>query len=94
MKPTKKSKRLLKNYPKGGDGMFFYHKKTRHPALQVSHTKNTWINRRITHHPNRPNDYYEDKELSVNDVKVYCKKKLNEDSIYTRGRPLKIKKSV
>ena len=27
-----RKKQLSSNYPNGGDGMFFYHKKTVHPA--------------------------------------------------------------
>ena len=54
-------------YPKGGDGMFFYHKKTKHPAKQMSHTEKTWANRRYTHKPNNMSNYIEDKELSTYD---------------------------
>lgn len=79
-------------YPKGGDGMFFYHKKTKHPAKQMSHTEKTWTNRRYTHKPNNMSNYIEDKELSTYDSPIYYYKSLFIDSIYTRGRPYKIKK--
>ena len=88
----KKKKKYKNNYPNGGDDMFFYHKKTKHPAKQISHTIKTWSNRRYTHNPNRPNDYDIDKELSDDSIVVYKTKNIFVDSIYTRGRPYKIKK--
>ena len=75
------------NYPKGGDGMFFYHKKTKHPAKQISHTKTTWTNRRYTHNPNNKNNYLIDHELSTENERMYYHKSLFEDTIYTRGKP-------
>lgn len=35
----KKDKNFSAKYKNGGDGMFFYHKKTRHPAKQISHAE-------------------------------------------------------
>ena len=81
-----------KCYPNGGDGLFFFHKKTGHPALQISHTDKTWSNRRYTHHPNRMSDYELDVVLSTEDNPVYLTKKIFTDSIYTRGNPYNVKK--
>jgi len=81
-----------KNYPNGGDGMFFYHKKTKHPAKQISHTENTWTNIRYTHNPNNFSNYKIDESLSTKDRIVYYHKSMFIDSIYTRGRPYKMQK--
>ena len=81
-----------RQYPNGGDGMFFYHKKTKHPALQISHTEKTWTNRRYTHSPNSLSNYVLDEELSTPENPMYYHKSLFKDSIYTRGLPYKIKK--
>ena len=86
-----KRKKNKSIYPNGGDGMFFYHKKTRHPAKQISHNKKVWFNKRYTHSPNRLKDYIEDKTLSTEENKVYVTKKVFEDSIYTRGQPYNMK---
>jgi len=80
------------NYPNGGDDMFFYHKKTKHPAKQLQHTKKTWTNKRYTHSPNRLKDYEEDIEYSTPEEPVYKTKLSFTDSIYTRGKPYKMKK--
>ena len=74
-------------YPNGGDGMFFYHKSTGHPAKQLSHSNKKWVNRRYTHSPNNIKNYRLDKTLSTSEVNVYYHKSLFEDSIYKRGRP-------
>ncbi len=74
-------------YKNGGDGMFFYHKKTRHPAKQISHTPKTWKNIRYTHSPNRLKDYEIDESLSTENDVVYKTKRVFEDTIYTRGQP-------
>ena len=76
-----------KTYPNGGDGMFFYHKKTKHPALQVGHSEKTWINRRYIHTPNNIKNYILDNSLPDIDGPMYYHKSLFEDNIYTRGRP-------
>ena len=81
-----------KDYPNGGDNMFFYHKKTKQPAKQISHTIKTWTNKRYTHKPSRVNDYEEDYEYSTQEAPVYYTKKSYTDSIYTRGRPYRMKK--
>ena len=78
-------------YPNGGDGMFFYHKKTGHPAKQISHTEKTWTNKRYTHSPNRIKDYEIDISLSSEDNIVYKTKRIFVDTIYTRGHPYNIK---
>ena len=80
-----------KYYPNEGDGLFFFHKKTGHPALQISHTDKTWSNRRYTHHPNRLKDYESDPTLSTEDNPVYLTKKIFTDSIYTRGHLFNMK---
>ena len=80
-----------KKYPNGGDGMFFYHKKTRHPAKQLAHTEKTWTNKRYTHHPNNMNNYRVDEELSTEEETVYYQKTIFVDKIYTRGFPINIK---
>ena len=80
-----------KDYPNGGDGMFFYHKKTKHPAKQISHTEKTWTNYRYTHNPNNFKNYRKDESLSTKDNPVYYHKLKYVDSIYTRGLPYKIK---
>ena len=67
-------KKFRKKYPNGGDGMFFYHKKTKHPAKQISHTEKTWTNKRYTHHPNRLNNYKIDEELSTSEEIIYFQK--------------------
>lgn len=85
-------KKREKEYPNGGDDMFFYHKKIKHPAKQLSHTDETWTNKRYTHHPNRPGCFEEDAELSTENEPVYRTKKAYVDSIYTRGNPYKMKK--
>ena len=85
-------RKRTKKYPNGGDGMFFFHKKTGHPAKQLEHTDKTWTNRRYTHSPNSLNNYKKDEELSTPEKPVYYHKTNFVDSIYTRGRPLKIKK--
>ena len=87
MAKRRNNKNLNKIYPNGGDGMFFYHKSTGHPALQISHTEKTWSNKRYTHHPNRIKDYELDENLSTADDKVYATKIIFTDSIYTRGYP-------
>ena len=79
-------------YPNGGDGMFFFHKKTKHPALQIAHTDKTWTNRRYTHTPNNMHNYVLDESLSSIEKSVYYHKTLFVDTIYTRGKPYKIKK--
>ena len=84
-------KRKFKDYPYGGDGMFFYHKKTKHPAKQISHTERTWTNRRYTQRPNNMSNYRIDYGLSTKELPVYFHKTLFTDLIYTRGRPLNIK---
>lgn len=81
-----------KKYLNGGDGVFFFHKKTGHPALQISHTDKTWSNRRCTHHPNRLKDYELEPNLSNEDNPVYLTKRVFIDSIYTRGNPYNVKK--
>ena len=86
-------KKTKDDYPNGGDGMFFFHKKTRHPALQISHTDTTWTNRRYTHNPNSLKNYVLDESLSTPEKPVYYQKTLFTDSIYTRGKPYKIKKA-
>ena len=85
-------KKKYSAYPNGGDGMFFFHKKTKHPALQIAHSEKTWTNRRYTHAPNNTHNYELDKSLSTNEKPVYYQKTLFTDSIYTRGKPYKIKK--
>ena len=85
----KKKKNIL--YTNGGDGMFFYHKKTHHPAKQLAHTDKTWVNKRYTHSPNRMKDYEIDEELSTDDNVVYKTKRIFEDTIYTRGQPYNMK---
>lgn len=95
MSRKRKKKRVLKStYINGGDGMFFFHKLTKHPAKQISHTDKTWTNRRYTHSPNNMSNYIKDDELSTEESIVYYHKSLFTDKIYTRGRPYKIKKSV
>lgn len=84
---AKKRTRVLTN---GGDGMFFYHKKTKHPAKQLSHTEKTWTNRRYTHSPNRIKDYILDTDDFLPEEEVYKTKKLFVDSIYTRGHPYNV----
>ena len=74
-------------YKNGGDGMFFYHKKTKHPAKQLAHSDKTWTNKRYTHAPNRMNDYEIDEEYSTEDYPSYKTKKKHVDTIYTRGKP-------
>ena len=91
-KYNQKKKRLFKEYPNGGDGMFFFHKKTGHPAKQISHTNTTWTNRRYTHSPNNMKNYVLDKELSTIETPVYYHKSLFVDNIHTRGRPLNVQK--
>lgn len=91
MKAKNKYKKQIRDYKNGGDGMFFYHKKTRHPAKQISHTKKTWSNKRYTHSPNRIKDYEIDEELSENYEIVYATKKIFTDDIRTRGYPYKMK---
>jgi len=87
-----KKKKRSNNYPYGGDGMFFYHKKTKHPARQIKHTQKTWTNKRYTHSPNRIKDYEEDELLSTSDNPIYVTKLEFTDSIYTRGYPYNMKK--
>ena len=84
---ARKKRSIDIQYPKGGDGMHFYHKKTGHPAKQVTHTRKTWTNKRYTHSPNRMKDNEEDEELSTNDDPIYMTKHEFTDTIYTRGRP-------
>ena len=91
-KNKQKKKRNFKEYPNGGDGMFFYHKLAKHPAKQISHTDTTWTNRRYTHHPNNIKNYVLDEELSTPNHPVYYHKSLFTDKLYTRGYPYKIKK--
>ena len=89
---AKKKKRI--NYdklPNGGDEMFFFHKKTGHPAKQIAHTQKTWSNRRYTHTPNRLKDYELDEDLSEDEEPVYKTKLVFIDSIYTRGHPFNMK---
>ena len=85
--PKKKKIIDFNTLPNGGDGMFFFHKKTGHPAMQISHTNKTWSNRRYTHTPNRIKDYDFDEELSDDENLVYKTKIVFTDSIYTRGHP-------
>ena len=87
-----KKRRLKSQYPNGGDGMFFYHKKTKHPAKQLAHSDKKWTNKRYTHNPNRPNCYELDNDYSTDEFPVYRTKKAYVDSIYTRGRPYDMKK--
>ena len=92
-----KRKKHKKHYPDGGDGMFFYHKKTKHPAKQISHTEKTWTNKRFTHSPNRMKDYVYDSSTSTVGNPSYMTKASFTDVIYTRGQPYnmnKYKKSV
>ena len=91
MDKTKK-KDLSEKYKNGGDGMFFYHKKTKHPAKQIAHAEKTWTNKRYTHSPNKMKDYEEDKTLSTVEKPVYATKTAFIDPIYTRGRPYRMKK--
>ena len=86
-KNNEEKKRNIKEYPNGGDGMFFYHKKTGHPALQISHTETTWVNRRYTHNPNNLSNYIKDEEMSTDDKPVYYQKTVFVDKLQTRGRP-------
>ena len=88
--PRKRKRNLKKEYPNGGDGMFFYHKKIGHPAKQLAHTESTWTNRRYTHNPNNLKNYRKDEELSTPEKNVYYHKSDFTDSIYTRGRPLNL----
>ncbi len=88
----KNRQKHYRKYPNGGDGMFFFHKKTKHPAKQISHTEKTWTNLRYTHSPNNLSNYVVDEELSTKEYLVYHHKSLFVDSIYTRGYPYKIKK--
>ena len=90
-KNSNRKKQLSTNYPNGGDGMFFYHKKTGHPALQIAHTETTWTNRRYTHHPNKMKNYILDSDLSTPDEPIYYHKSIFTDTIYSRGRPYLIK---
>lgn len=85
-------KRNNYDYPDGGDGMFFFHKKTKHPAMQISHTEKTWTNRRYTHSPNNLSNYIIDNALSTDEDPVYYHKSSFTDSICTRGRPYKMQK--
>jgi len=90
---AKRNKRKrVREYPNGGDGMFFYHKLTKHPAKQISHTAKTWTNRRYTHNPNNLNNYKKDEELSTPDNEIFYQKTDFTDRIFTRGQPYKIKK--
>ena len=81
-----KKKDLSAKYKNGGDGMFFFHKKTGHPAKQLAHTTKTWTNTRYTHKPNRKKDYVVDKSLSTKNNPVFVTKHKFTDVIYTRGR--------
>ena len=92
MSKRNKNRKRSREYPNGGDGMFFYHKSTGHPAKQISHTDKTWTNRRYTHSPNNMNNYRLDEELSTPEEKVYYHKTIFTDKIYTRGQPFDIKK--
>lgn len=76
-----------REFPNGGDGMFFFHKSTKHPAKQITHTNKTWTNFRYTHSPNKPHDYLRDESLSTKECPVYYRKHATTDSIYKRGRP-------
>ena len=91
-KKIKNRRNKTHNYPKGGDGMFFYHKSTGHPAKQLTHTQKTWTNRRYTHSPNNLNNYRIDESLSTKDIKVYFHKSIFTDTIYKRGRPFDMTK--
>lgn len=82
-----KSRKRKRKYPNGGDGMFFFHKGTGHPAKQISHTEKTWTNIRYTHSPNDLSNYRKDKSLSTPENNVYYHKSIFEDTIYKRGRP-------
>ena len=86
MSKRKNNRTHVRQYPNGGDGMFFYHKSTGHPAKQISHTEKTWSNRRYTHSPNNMNNYRLDVELSTPEEKIYYHKSIFTDSIYKRGR--------
>ena len=81
---ARKKKNIV--YTNGGDEMFFYHKKTGHPAKQLSHTKKTWTNRRYTHSPNRIKDYELDFDDFNEEDGIYKTKRVFIDIIYTRGR--------
>ena len=73
--------------------MSFYHKKTKHPAKQISHTNKTWLNKRYTHSPNNIKNYEVNEELSDENETVYKTKIVFEDSIYTRDYPYVMKKN-
>ena len=90
MSNKKRKKKFV--YPNGGDGLFFYHKKTKHPAKQLSHSDKTWTNQRYTHSPNNLKNYRVDEDLSTLDEIIYYQKTIFIDSIYTRGRPYSFKK--
>ena len=92
MKRRKNKKKYNPDYPNGGDGMFFYHKSTGHPAKQLSHTEKTWTNKRYTHHPNNSHNYMIDETLSTPEIKVYYQKTVFVDTIYKRGRPFDMKR--
>ena len=81
-----KRKKRYRKYPNGGDGMFFYHKATGHPAKQISHTNKTWTNIRYTHSPNNLKNYVKDENLSTTGISVYYHKSIFTDTIYKRGR--------
>ena len=83
----KNQRKHIKEYPNGGDGMFFYHKSTGHPAKQLSHTEKEWTNLRYTHSPNNLKNYCLDEELSEPGYKVYYNKTIFKDTICKRGRP-------
>ena len=87
MAKRKEKRKRIREYPNGGDGMFFFHKSTGHPAKQLAHTKKTWTNRRYTHSPNNLNNYRLDEELSTPGEEIYYHKSLFKDTIYKRGRP-------
>ena len=82
-----KVRKRIREYPNGGDGMFFFHKSTKHPAKQLSHTEKTWSNRRYTHSPNRLSNYRLDEELSTPGNNIYYQKTIFTDSLFKRGRP-------
>ena len=82
-----KRRKRRRDYPNGGDNMFFYHKSTGHPAKQLAHTLKTWTNRRYTHSPNNLKNYILDESLSTTEDPVYYHKTIFVDTIYKRGRP-------
>ena len=82
MSKSKNNRKRNREYLNGGDGMFFYHKLTKHPAKQLAHTNKTWTNRRYTHSPNNMNNYLIDEELSTPEDIIYYHKTIFVDRIF------------